>query len=58
LLAVCVDGGALAAGADATAVLELVPEPELPQPIAASGTSRRVNVRARCRTARKASDPP
>ena len=31
---------------------------ELPQPVAASGTSATVKMRARCRTARKASDAP
>ena len=46
--------GVVDAAFDAVLVLDF----ELPQPVAASGTSTRVEIRARCRTARKASDAP
>jgi hypothetical protein len=52
--------GALAVDGVAAALLAVVFafDFELPQPEAASGTSTRIGRRARCRTARKASDAP
>ena len=54
------EAGALAVEGVVEAAFDavLVSDFELPQPAAASGTSTRVEIRARRRTARKASDAP